>query len=108
MKATEATATTARVPVPVLQTATPEAQSHQTRTEGIRAQEGGPTTPMRIWDLRRGDYDDDRTNPHAHGLRSIVLSALLEFNYLNASITFLALIIGPALLVGLAPSVVVT
>ena len=67
-----------------------------------------PRTPARIWDLRRGDHDDNRTSPRVRGLRGIVLSALLEFNYLNASITFLALIIGPALLVGLAPSVLVT
>jgi 3',5'-cyclic AMP phosphodiesterase CpdA len=63
---------------------------------------------MRIWDLRRGDADDDRTSPAGRGLRSVVLSALLEFNYVHASIGFLALIIGPALLVGLAPSVLVT
>jgi len=61
-----------------------------------------------IWDLRRGDHDDNRTSPHVRGLRGVVLSTLLEFNYLNASITFLALIIGPALLVGLAPSVLLT
>jgi predicted phosphodiesterase len=65
-------------------------------------------TTVRIWNLRRGDHDDNRTSPHVHGLRSVMLSALLEFNYLNASIMFLALIIGPALLVGLAPSVVLT
>jgi Calcineurin-like phosphoesterase len=63
---------------------------------------------MRIWDLRRGDADDNRTSPPGRGLRSIVLSAVLEFNYLHASIAFLLLIIGPALLVGIAPSVVVT
>jgi hypothetical protein len=63
---------------------------------------------VRIWNLRRGDHDDNRTSSHVHGLRSVLLSAVLEFNYLNASITFLTLIIGPALLVGLAPSVVVT
>jgi len=63
---------------------------------------------MRIWDLRRGDADDDRTSPAGRGLRSIVLSAALEFNYVHASIGFLTLIIGPALLLGLAPSVLVT
>ena len=63
---------------------------------------------MRIWDLRRGDADDDRTSPAGRGLRSVVLSAVLEFNYVHASIGFLALIIGPALLVGIAPSVLVT
>jgi hypothetical protein len=58
--------------------------------------------------LRRGDDDDNRTSPHGRGLRSIVLSTILEFNPLKASIGFLALIIGPALLVGIAPSIVVT
>ena len=37
-------------------------------------------TILRIWDLRRGDADDNRTSPHGRGLRSIVLSAALEFN----------------------------
>ena len=63
---------------------------------------------MRIWDLRRGDADDNRTSPAGGGLRSLVLSAALEFNYLQAAIGFLALVIGPALLVGIMPSVVVT
>ena len=63
---------------------------------------------MRIWDLRRGDADDNRTSPAGRGLRSVVLSAVLEFNYVHASIGFLALVIGPALLVGIMPSVVVT
>ena len=65
-------------------------------------------TVLRIWDLRRGDDDDNRTSPHGRGLRSIVLSTLLEFNPLKASIGFLALILGPALLVGIAPSIAVT
>jgi 3',5'-cyclic AMP phosphodiesterase CpdA len=65
-------------------------------------------TVLRIWDLRRGDDDDNRTSPHGRGLRSIVLSTVLEFNPLKASIGFLALIIAPALLVGIAPSIVVT
>ena len=65
-------------------------------------------TILRIWDLRRGDNDDNRTSPHGHGLRSLVLSTAVEFNPLKASIGFLTLIIGPALLVGIAPSIVVT
>ena len=65
-------------------------------------------TVSRIWDLRRGDTDDDRMSPYAGGLRSLVLSAILEFNYLMAPIGFLALIIAPALLVGIAPSIVAT
>jgi hypothetical protein len=63
---------------------------------------------MRIWDLRRGDADDDRTSIPDRGLQSIVFSAILEFNFLQASVGVLVLIIGPALLVGIAPSVVVT
>lgn len=61
-----------------------------------------------IWDLRRGDDDDNRTSPHGRGLRSIVFSIALEFNPVKASIGFLALIIAPGLLVGIAPSIVVT
>ena len=66
------------------------------------------TPPAPIWDLRRGDAEDNRTSPDVHGLWGVILSALLEFNYLKASISFVALLLGPALLVGLAPSVVVT
>ncbi len=62
---------------------------------------------MRIWDLRRGDDDDDRTNPHGRGLRSLVFSAALEFSYLKAPIGILALFVAPALLIGIVPSVVV-
>ena len=61
-----------------------------------------------IWDLRRGDADDNRTSPHGRSLRSIVFSIALEFNPVKASIGFLALIIVPGLLVGIAPSIVVT
>ena len=63
---------------------------------------------MRIWDFRRGDDDDNRTSPHGGSLRRMLLSAALEFNYAKAAIGFLVLIIGPALLVGIVPSVVVT
>jgi 3',5'-cyclic AMP phosphodiesterase CpdA len=62
----------------------------------------------RIWDLRRGDLDDNRTSTHGGNLRGLVVSAALEFNYLKASIGFLTLIIGPALLVGIIPSLVIT
>jgi 3',5'-cyclic AMP phosphodiesterase CpdA len=61
-----------------------------------------------IVDLRRGDYDDNRTSPHAGSLRSLILASALEFNYLKASIGFLTLIVAPALFVGIVPSVVVT
>ena len=40
---------------------------------------------LRIWDLRRGDNDDNRTSPHGRGLRSLVLSTAVEFNPLKAS-----------------------
>jgi 3',5'-cyclic AMP phosphodiesterase CpdA len=62
---------------------------------------------LRIWDLRRGDDDDDRTNPHGRGLRSLVFSAALEFNYLKAPIGFLVLFVAPALLIGTAPSIAI-
>ena len=61
-----------------------------------------------IWDLRRGDYDDNRSSPHGGGLRSLILSTALEFNYLKAPLSFLILIVGPAIFVGSAPSVVAT
>ena len=62
---------------------------------------------MRIWDLRRGDAEDDRTSPHGRGLRSLLVSAVLEFNYLKAPIGFFLLFVLPALLIGIAPSIVV-
>jgi Calcineurin-like phosphoesterase len=61
-----------------------------------------------IWDLRRGDHDDDRMSPYGGGMRSVVLSAAFEFNFLKALIVFLTLIVGPALLLGLALSLAVT
>jgi 3',5'-cyclic AMP phosphodiesterase CpdA len=57
-----------------------------------------------IWDLRRGDADDNRASPYGRGMWNVVLSAALDFNILKASIAALVLIIGPALLVGMAPS----
>jgi hypothetical protein len=61
-----------------------------------------------IWDLRRGDDDDNRSCPKGGGLRSLIISAIFEFNYVKAPVAFLALVIIPALLVGIAPSVLVT
>ena len=61
----------------------------------------------RIWNLRRGDHDDNRTSPYG-GARRVIISAALEFNYLKAPIGFLTLIVVPALLVGIAPSVLFT
>jgi 3',5'-cyclic AMP phosphodiesterase CpdA len=60
-----------------------------------------------IWDLRRGDADDNRTSPYGRGMWKVVLSAALDFNILKASVAALVLIIGPALLVGLMPSIAV-
>src|ERR1700759_5214818 len=65
-------------------------------------------TALRIWDFRHGDDDDNRTSPHGGGLRRLLLSVALEFNYVKAAIGFLILIIAPALLVGIVPSVAVT
>lgn len=65
-----------------------------------------PSAP--IWDLRRGDHDDDRMSPYSGGFRSLVLSAAFEFNFLKALVVFLALIVIPALLVGLALSLLLT
>src|SRR5262249_62068002 len=63
-------------------------------------------TGSRIFDLRRGDHDDNRTSPHGGNVRSLIITAALEFNYLKASIGFLTLIVAPALLVVVVPSLV--
>ena len=63
---------------------------------------------QQIWDFRRGDDDDNRMSPQGGGLRGMILSAALEFNFLKAAVIFLILIIIPALLLGAAPSVVST
>jgi len=65
-------------------------------------------TVGRIWDLRRGDRDDNRMSPEDGGFRSVALSAILEFNYLMAPLGFLAAVIVPAILVGIAPSLIAT
>lgn len=59
---------------------------------------------MPIWDLRRGDADDDRMSPGGRGMRAIVLSALFEFNIVQAAVAFTLLVLVPAFLVGLLPS----
>src|SRR5262249_35753853 len=56
-----------------------------------------------IWDLRKGDADDNRTSPYGRGWRNVVISTAMEFNYLTATVSFIMLVIVPALLVGLAP-----
>src|SRR5262245_19884127 len=65
------------------------------------------TRGERIWNLRYGDADDDRTSPVGRGWRQLALSTLLDFNYLSASISGFFLIVIPALLVGIAPLLVV-
>ena len=77
-------------------------------------QEGGPRLVSRgstiepIWDFRHGDDDDNRMSPQKGGLRGMILSAILEFNFVKAAVVFLILIIAPALLLGLAPSILAT
>ena len=61
-----------------------------------------------LWDLRQGDADDNRTSPYGRGWRNVIVSTALEFNYLTASISFLMLVIVPALAVGLALPLFVT
>jgi 3',5'-cyclic AMP phosphodiesterase CpdA len=79
------------------------------RVENAGARTGVRNSPSRrIWNLRRGDADDNRTSPHGRGWRSVALSTALESNYLTASIAFVALVLVPALLVGLAPPLLLT
>lgn len=61
-----------------------------------------------IWDLRCGDYDDNRMSPLSGGFRSLILSGAFEFNFLKAPIVFLTFIIAPALLAGLALALAAT
>ena len=78
------------------------------------SQESGPKLVSRgltaepIWDFRMGDDDDNRMSPQKGGLHGMILSAVLEFNFVKAAVVFLILIIVPALLLGLAPSLLVT
>jgi 3',5'-cyclic AMP phosphodiesterase CpdA len=62
----------------------------------------------RLWDLRQGDADDNRTSPYGRGWRNVIVSTALEFNYLTATVSFVALVIVPALLVGLGVPLLVT
>jgi hypothetical protein len=63
---------------------------------------------VRIWDLRYGDADDNRTSPYGTGWKSLIFSNVLELGYLKATVAFLILIIVPASLVGAAPSIIFT
>jgi len=78
---------------------------HGPRTRGtacVRAPRGD------LWDLRRGDADDDRSSPQARGWRSLAVATALEFNYLGAAIAFIWWILIPAVLVGLAVPLLMT
>src|SRR5215472_5913153 len=61
-----------------------------------------------IWDLRRGDYDDNRMSPLVGGLRSLLLSGAFEFNFLKAPVVFLTFIFVPVLLAGFMLSLAVS
>ena len=63
---------------------------------------------MPIWDFRFGDADDNRTSPYGTGWKSLIFANVLEFSYLKAALAFLILIVIPALLVGVAPSIILT
>src|SRR5215475_2614809 len=60
----------------------------------------------RLWDLRRGDADDNRASPYGRGWRGVLVSTALEFNFLTATLAFFTLVIVPVLLVGLAPPLI--
>src|SRR5215475_15733040 len=64
-------------------------------------QMGVPEERDDLWDLRRGDAEDNRSSPKWRGWRGLAVSAALEFNYLSAAITFVWLIVLPAIVVGL-------
>jgi hypothetical protein len=57
-----------------------------------------------LWDLTRGDADDNRSSPRGLGWCALAVSTALEFNYLTAAIAFVSLILVPAILVGLTVS----
>ena len=48
-----------------------------------------------LWDLTRGDADDNRSSPHGLGWRTLAISTALEFNYLTAAIAFVSADSGP-------------
>src|SRR5262245_56053797 len=60
----------------------------------------------RLWDLRRGDADDNRASPYGRGWRGVLVSTALEFNFLTATLAFVTRVIVPVLLVGLAPPLI--
>lgn len=62
---------------------------------------GVPREGDALWDLRRGDAEDNRSDPQSRGWRALTLATALEFNYLGGAITFVWLIVLPAIVVGL-------
>jgi hypothetical protein len=61
-----------------------------------------------IWDVRWGDADDNRTSPYGAGWTRLIFSTTMEFGYVKAAIGFLLLVVLPALLIGIAPSILLT
>jgi len=59
-----------------------------------------------LWDLRRGDADDNRASLYGRGWRGVLVSTVLEFNFLTATLAFLTLVVVPVLLVGLTPPLI--
>src|SRR5215470_6151641 len=76
----------------------PVHRTHATHAENVGSD--------RLWDLRRGDADDNRASPYGRGWRGVLVSTALEFNFLTATLAFFTLVIVPVLLVGLAPSLI--
>lgn len=74
-----------------------------------RVSGSAPRPPARrIWDLRLGDADDNRASPPGRGWRGVLVALALDFNYLTALVAFVSLVLVPALLLGLAPSLLLT
>src|SRR5262245_19344789 len=77
-----------------------------TPQERVEREPAANSPDDRLWDLRQGDADDNRTSPYGRGWRGVLVSSVLEFNFLTATIAFLTLVIVPVLLVGLAPPLI--
>src|SRR5262249_18739435 len=54
-----------------------------------------------LWDLTRGDVEDNRSSPRWHGWRALAPTTPLEFHYRSAAFTFMWLIVLPGIVVGL-------
>src|ERR1700753_3532455 len=67
------------------------------------------TARARLWlDPRRGDIEDDAASPKQRSLLAIAGSLLVEISLLKLLFAWTALLLLPALLLGLAPLVVST